>query len=100
MQDLVKLLLSESLQVVESLNKALGEKIRKINPIAVAEKKKIKHQYRNYWKKLELRRIKKSEKIKVKRKPSESEGNSCTTKTKTWKQAIGSEQEPQLMILK
>ena len=48
MQDLVKLLLSESLQVVESLNKALGEKIRKINPIAVAEKKKIKHQYRNY----------------------------------------------------
>ena len=40
-QDLVKLLLSESLQVVDSLDKALDEEIRKINPIEVAGKKRL-----------------------------------------------------------
>ena len=49
LQDSVKLLLSESLHVTDSLDKALDEEIRKINFIAVTEKKKeIKHQYGNY----------------------------------------------------
>ena len=38
-KDLVKLLLSESLDVVDSLDKALDKEIRKINPINGAEKK-------------------------------------------------------------
>ena len=38
-QDLLKLLLSDLLQVVDSLDKALDEEIRKINPMKVAEKK-------------------------------------------------------------
>ena len=43
-QDLVKLLLSEPLEIVVSLDKALDEEIPKISPINVAEKKKeIKH---------------------------------------------------------
>ena len=48
-QDSVKLLLCESLHVADSLDKALDEEIRKINLIAVTEKKKEnKHQYGNY----------------------------------------------------
>ena len=39
-QDLVKLLLSKSLEVVNSFSKVLDEEIRKISPIKVAEKKK------------------------------------------------------------
>ena len=38
-QDLVKLLLSKSLEIVDSLDKAFDEETRKINPIKVAEKK-------------------------------------------------------------
>ena len=83
---------------MDSFDKVLDKEIRKTNPIAVTEKKKgIKHQYGNYWKKLEARRIKKSEEIKEKRKASET---STQQTTKTSRQAIDIQQEQQLIILK
>ena len=39
-QDLFKLLLKESLQVVNSLDKAIDKEIQKMNPIQIAEKTK------------------------------------------------------------
>ena len=39
-QELVKLLLSKPLEVVDSLDKALDKEIRKINPIKVSKKRK------------------------------------------------------------
>ena len=88
---------------MDSLDKALDEEIRKINPIKVSEKKKeIKHQYGNYRKILELRRVKKWEKIKEKRiVPKQVKVKEISTQqtTKISREAIDSQQEPQLLIL-
>ena len=80
---------------MDSLDKALDEEIRKINPIKVSKKKKeIKYQYGNYRKKLE--KIKENliipKKVKVKEISTEQT-------TKISREAIDSRQEPQLMIL-
>ena len=66
------------------------------------QKKKIKHPYGTYRKKLELRRIKIWEKIKEKRiVPKQVKVKKISTQqtTKTSIQAIDSQQEPQLMTL-
>ena len=103
-QDLVKLLVKELLQVVGSLDKALDKEIRKINPIEVVEKKEIKHQYVNYQKKLEIRGIKKWIRLRknvqknVLKKVKVKEISKQQT-TKTSREVIDNQQEPQLMIL-
>ena len=83
---------------MDSLDKALDEEIRKINPIKVSEKKEeIKHQYGNYRKILELRRVKKWEKIKEKRiVPKQVKVKEISTQqiTKISREAIDSQQEP------
>ena len=88
---------------MDGLDKALDEEIRKINPIKVSEKKKeIKHQYGNYRKILELSRVKKWEKVKEKRiVPKQVKVKEISTQqtTKISREAIVSQQEPQLLIL-
>ena len=78
--------------------------IQKINPIEVVEKKEIKHQYVNYQKKLEIRGIKKW--IRLRKNVQKNVPNKVKVKeiskrptTKTSREAIDNQQEPQLMIL-
>ena len=78
--------------------------IQKISPIEVVEKKEIKHQYVNYQKKLEIRGIKKWIRLRknvqknVPKKVKVKEISKRPT-TKTSREAIDNQQEPQLMIL-
>ena len=78
--------------------------IQKINPIEVVEKKEIKHQYVNYQKKLEIRGIKECMRLRknvqknVPKKVKVKEISKRPT-TKTSREAIDNQQEPQLMIL-
>ena len=65
--NLVQLLLRESLQVVEKLDKELERRIKKIYPNHVKEKRiQLKKQYENYKKKLESRRFRKWKKVEEK----------------------------------
>ena len=78
--------------------------IQKINPIEVVEKKESKHQYVNYQKKLEIRGIKKWIRLRknvqknVPKKVKVKEISKRPT-TKTSREAIDNQQQPQLMIL-
>ena len=80
----------------------MTKKFEKSVQSKLQKKRKIKHQYGNYRKKLELRTIKKWEKIKEKRiapKQVKVKEISKQQTIKTSREATDSQQEPQLMIL-
>ena len=66
-QDLNKLLLKESLQVVDSLDKALEKKFEKLILLKLQKKERLNISVWKLSKNLELRRVKNWEKTKEKR---------------------------------